>query len=317
MTSKDTANVDIKDASKVDKSKVISAIYYDPSAFGTVAQTYKEAKAKEPTIKYNDVVEWFKQNVERKTQLKGYNSYVASARRDEYQIDLFFLSDLEDQREKIGMAAIDIFTRKATVVVVKSKQLADVLAGVMECCTNLGGYPKMIYSDEEPSLTSKEVIDFLQKEKGVRMITTRTHAGYVERFIRTFKSMLYKRIEASKDPNPQWHDFIYPILLTYNNKLVHSTTGMTPSQAEKPDNQLTAKLTMDMKAKRDRKYPEIDVGDRVKIYKKKKPGFQKERVSVWSAISYTVKQIETFMGQSFYHLEGMGRTFTRHELLRV
>ena len=170
------------------KNKIINKTYYDPAGYGSIQQTYKDASKQDPTIKYKDVVDGFKNNINRKTQLKGYNSFIAQFPKQEYQIDLFFIQDLENQKFTTGMAAIDIFTKKAVVVPIASKQLSDVLAGVMECCTKLGGYPQMIYSDEEPSLTSKEVIDYMQK-KGVKMITTRSHAAYVERFIRTFKNM--------------------------------------------------------------------------------------------------------------------------------
>ena len=50
---------------------------------------------------------------------------------------------------------------------------------------------------------------------------------------------------------------IYPILLTYNNKMVHSSTGLTPNEARKPQNELTAYLNMTLKAKHIIKYPEI------------------------------------------------------------
>ena len=43
--------------------------------------------------------------------------------------------------------------------------------------------------------------------------------------------MLYKRI--GNDENIQWTDYVYPILLTYNNKKIHNTTKFTPSDARK------------------------------------------------------------------------------------
>ena len=43
----------------------------------------------------------------------------------EYQIDLFFITDLENQKYKIGMACIDIFTKYAEVVPIRSEQIPD------------------------------------------------------------------------------------------------------------------------------------------------------------------------------------------------
>ena len=44
----------------------------------------------------------------------------------------FFKPDLENQK-LIGMACIDIFTKYAVVVPIRSKQIPDFLVGLMEC----------------------------------------------------------------------------------------------------------------------------------------------------------------------------------------
>jgi len=161
--------------------------------------------------------------------------------------------------------------------------------------------------------------------KGVRLITTRNHAGVAERAIRTFKNMLYKRIEASDAENPQWTDFIAQILVTYNYKDVHSATKMTPQDAAKPQNRIDAKINMELKAKHNRKYPELSVGDKVRIFEKRKQGFEKERTPLWSSEIYTIASTEQYMGQTFYKLNfkddsgehTVTRRYSRFELLKV
>ena len=71
-----------------------------------------------------------------------------------------------------------------------------------------------------------------------------------------------------------------------------------------------------MKAKKTRKYPELDVNDSVRIYKKKEK-IEKERKGVWSDNEYTVERIITSHGQKFYKLEGLTKEYMRHELLKV
>ena len=71
-----------------------------------------------------------------------------------------------------------------------------------------------------------------------------------------------------------------------------------------------------MKAKKNRKYPELNVNYEVKIYKKKER-FEKERKSVWSENSYTIEKIKTSHDQKFYKLEGLTREYMRRELLKV
>ena len=48
--------------------------------------------------------------------------------------------------------------------------------------------------------------------------------------------MLYKRVEADEKKgkeNIQWIDYNLEILLTYNDKMIHSSIKMTPKQATK------------------------------------------------------------------------------------
>ena len=92
--------------------------------------------------------------------------------------------------------------------------------------------------------------------------------------------MLYKRVEADEKKgkeNIQWPDYILEIeiLLTYNNQIKHSATGFTPTEARKPSNQFKVKLNLTIKGKKNRVYPELDVGDEVKIFRKRKPNEKK------------------------------------------
>ena len=82
--------------------------------------------------------------------------------------------------------------------------------------------------------------------------------------------MLYKRIDNGKVDNPQWIDFVYPIMLTYNNKLFHSSIKMTPYEATKPSNAIDVKHTMELQASLTRKYPGLYIGSNVKLYKTNK-----------------------------------------------
>ena len=74
---------------KNSKNKIISKVYHDPAGFSSIKETYKDAHNKDKSITYKDVADWFKSNVSRKTQLKGYNSFIAQYPKQEYQIDLF------------------------------------------------------------------------------------------------------------------------------------------------------------------------------------------------------------------------------------
>ena len=106
------------------------------------------------------------------------------------------------------------------------------------------------------------------------------------------------------------------VLLTYNHKMVNNTTHMTPYEARNPQNQLMVKNNITAKAKHKRLYPDINIGDMVKIYKKKNL-FHKEHISVWSKDSYEVETIDVSRGQQFYKLKDTIIPFMRHEILKV
>ena len=63
------------------KAKNISKTYNDLSGFGSIKQTFEEARKKDKTITLNDVKAWKEHNIVRKTNLKGYNSYIAAEAR--------------------------------------------------------------------------------------------------------------------------------------------------------------------------------------------------------------------------------------------
>lgn len=183
----------------------------------------------------DDINKFFRENVEQKRKPRGQNSFIADHAFFEFQLDLFFISnnDLENQKFRVGLVLIDIFSKYATVIPINSKQPADVLAGLMEGIQKMGGKPEMIYSDEEGSLNSGDILEYLKEQK-IELHRTRGHPAFAERFIRTFKDMLFKRVDADKakdKENIQWDSYIFEIMLTYNEKLVSSVTKFTPRNA--------------------------------------------------------------------------------------
>ena len=84
----------------------------------------------------------------------------------------------------------------------------------------------------------------------------------------------------------------------------------------KPSNQLQVKANLEMKRKHTRIYPNINVGDYVKVYNKKDK-YDKERIPVWSRDKFKVESINDSMGQNFYKVEGRPRPLMRFEILLV
>ena len=295
------------------KNETIEKVYND--FYGSIKQTYEEARKIDPTIKYDDIKKYFEQHRVRRTNLRGYNSFIADHHKQEYQMDLFFINENTEQKFNIGLLLIDIFSKFMIVVPLFSKQPQDLLDGLEEGLKDMGGKPESIYTDDEGSLNSKLLQDYF-KQNNIKHITTRTHAPVAERAVRTIKDLIYRRLE--KNPNMKWYEtkILANSLVMYNYKMVSRATGFTPNEARQKKNELQVKLKLELNRKTTRKYPPIEVNDKVRIYKKKGK-FDKERVPVWSENTFNVDKIEISMGQKFYYVSGRDKPLLRHEILKV
>ena len=126
-----------------------------------------------------------------------------------------------------------------------------------------------MYSDSEGSLFPKEIQQLLD-DANVQLILTTTHAPFIERAVRTFKSMLFKRIERKQQLLKKrvtgnttdvldWLDYVNPFLNLYYNT-VHSATEMTPTEASNKVHEIDVQMNLEMKARRGAKNPELNVG---------------------------------------------------------
>ena len=86
---------------------------------------------------------------------------------------------------------MNIFSKFAVVVPIKSKLQDDVLAGIMEGINKMGKKPELIYSDDEGSLNSNVINEYIESQK-IEIHRTRTRPAFAERFIRTFKTCCSK-----------------------------------------------------------------------------------------------------------------------------
>ena len=295
-----------------DKIKIIEKVYFDPAGFGSIAETVKDAKKYDKSITYEDVKKWkAKQDFGQKAKPRGMNSFIADKPHEEYQMDLLFFAD-EPVAVKNALLMVDIFSKYTQIYPIKTKNIPDVLIGIKECLKKMKGKPKTIYSDAEGAFLSNEVQKYF-KDESIRHLTTLGHAPVAERQIRTMKDMIYKRIDHTKQ---NWWEVLYPVLLTYNNKMVHNVTKLTPSEAMKPSNTDLVKFNLELKRRNSKMYPNISINDTVRIFKKKDK-LQKERISNWSAEKYKVIDIQESMGQKFYKLEGRDKVVMRSEILLV
>ena len=243
-----------------DKQKIINDIYFDRSGFGSKQVTLTDAREKDKSIAMADVEKFFKENVEVKRKPRGNNSFIAPHNHHTYQMDLFFMGqyDFDDeQKYRGGIAMIDVLSKYAVVVPIGGRTPPDTIEATKEALKKMGKKPKILYTDDERGIASQEFNSFIEDE-GIELYRTRGHPAFAERMIRTFKDMLFKRVEADEKKgknNIQWVDYILEIMLTYNNKNKHSATGMTPKEASKKENEFKGNDKCSITSKEREKIP--------------------------------------------------------------
>jgi hypothetical protein len=293
---------------------IISDAYYSESGYGSIKSVLKDAREVDPNITYNDVKKWMDENVDRLKHMRGRNSYIAPEAGYEFQVDLFSYDFKQPKDLTIplyGLLAIDSFSKYVHVVPIESKLVGNWKKALNEVF-DLMGTPKVIYSDPDASILSNDMMKFL-KDKNIDLITTLEHAAIAERAIRTIKAELDKRMKREVK---YWIHYLPEVLNKYNNKMDHSGTGMTPYDAMKEKNDFEVRTNLEINRISTRKYPEVHVGDKVRVYKKRK-AFAKERVGVWEDGYRKITSIIESHGQKLYKVENLDRPLIRSNILKV
>ena len=134
-------------------------------------------------------------------------------------------------------------------------------------CYQAGNHlPETIYSDNEPALTSKGMQERFE-EKGIRHLTTQGHAPLADRTIRMIKAINDARKKGPANKNRDRTCYRTP-LKAYNDVHLHRAIEMTPEKARLPASTDEGKNHLEEKRVSTRKYPNIIVGDNVRLYHK-------------------------------------------------
>ena len=254
-------------------------------------------------------------DIQVKYKPKSYNSFVSPGANFEYEIDIM---DIEAKgatsNTRYGLVAVDNFTKIAEVVAIKNRTPESMIEGIKKIIESMGK-PKQLYSDEESSMRSAKMIKFL-KQNEIKSIQTTTHAHTVERYIKTFKMNLYRRLDALNESKSDWVKHIGPIIKKYNST-EHSTIQIKPNEATKPYNRLWVIWHLQNASKRNRKYPDIKDGDMVRFKLKPSIG-TKGHEPKWSSTRHKVVGDST---DNQYYIPSIAveyrksKMWLRHELL--
>ena len=139
---------------------------------------------------------------------------------------------------------IDIFSRYAFTIAVKSKSGKDVLNGFVKLMKQFhekfGKYPKRVQADEGKEFFKINFSEYL-KHKNIEFFVTKSQkkAVIVEKFNRTLKNIMWRFMDEKGEKN--WNDFLSDFTYNYNHS-VHRTIGMRPIDVAPPKFQIGDKV---------------------------------------------------------------------------
>ena len=146
---------------------------------------------------------------------------------------------------------------------------------------------------------------------------------FAEGFTRCLRWHLNRMQQRNEE---DWVTLLPDVVNTYNKGYpkhkVQSTTGVPPNEGHEDENSLEVKLGIIMHHKRDRKYPPLQVGDKVKVYVQKQDlARKKEIVPHWTKQEFTISAITFEDDREYYTVNpkpvNLKAKYMRHELLQV
>ena len=287
-------------------TQLIRDAYYNPET-GYVGAQKLHRRLKKEGVTMREVKTFLANQevvqVNRKQTDTG--SFVPMWPLQQIQIDLIFIKNKGLNNASYAMTAIDVFTKKAGVELMKNK---DAESSVEAMTVLLGklGTPDEIMTDEGSEFNNHLMKEYLEK-KGVELILTLNHAPFVERFNRTLKEMLSKHLQAT---NTKTITTALPKVVRNYNTSYHRAIGMAPNEVTK-DTEREAWTRMDDRAKK-RHRVRVWKGDKVRVLVKKK-AFDKGYKPQWTKKIHTVERREG----RYFHVDGLDRKYLRAALQKV
>lgn len=208
---------------------------HEAYGFPGIPRLWSIIKQNKYPYSYNDVVNFIQDNetsqLHKRSNTKG-RHITAPSPYTEYQMDLLDMTKFGRQNRGMNwiLIVIDIFTRKAAAIPLKSKSAENTAEGLEKTIDELGK-PLILSSDN-----GKEFMGATKKYMKDNNILHKTNdimdhkvLGIIDRFSGTLKNMLYKYF--TKSERVVWVNVLPKFIDAYNDT-IHSTIGISPNTAE-------------------------------------------------------------------------------------
>ncbi|RWS23610.1 hypothetical protein B4U80_09271 [Leptotrombidium deliense] len=288
-------------------SEILQNIYYDPknpASFSTVDKLYTAAKSKSSDIKRKDVRQWLSDQLTytlhkpRRHNFKR-NRIIVSRINEQWEADLVDMQEFQRQNKsyKYLITVIDVFSKKAHVLPIKSKSANDMVNAMHSLFKSV--VPESLRTDKGLEFTNKKMSD-LFNAYGINFFTSNNKhikCAVVERFNRTLKAKMFKYFTANG--TRKYIEVLDDFTNSYNNT-VHRSIGMRPNEVREGDEKQIFQKLYGKSIKPHES--NLQIGDKVRVVYEKKP-FDKSYYPNWTDHIYTVNKISKKQ-KPLYTLEG-------------
>ena len=209
-----------------------------PISFTSPRLIYQYFDGQLPLQKIIDVLSSFDSyTLHKEARRHKHNPSYSHFKRYQMQCDVIDVQELQKANDgrKYILACIDTFTRKAFVRAMTNKRAATVTKYFDDILKEAVIHPTTLVVDRGSEFTNTTFLNYC-KSKNIKVVHNFTgiHAAYIERFNRTFQSLLYRYLTSRES-----HHYLSALqaLVTGYNSRVHRIIKMTPNEAEVGQNQ--------------------------------------------------------------------------------
>ena len=273
--------------------------YYEAYGYPNLEKLYKLMKADNVSIKKNDIKAFLSKQEEKQilnqqtVKKKDLGHIVAFGVNEEWQMDTFFLQRYwkENHGYKYILAVVDIFSRKAYCIAMKTKDSNDVIDALTTIVKMAGDKPHVISTDNDTAYTGLDFQAFCKTHDILHQTNVKNDhyaLGIIDRFARTTKMMFSTMYLRNKNKN--WVDNLDKNINIYNNMPHGGILDYKPNDVIKSDDikSIIAHYNA-IKNKKNNTISDIKIGDKVRIYIKGK--FDKGTDPLFSDEVYIVTDV--------------------------
>ncbi len=211
--------------------KLLEKIYtspHNPGSFGGYERLYREALKLEKTINRQHIDNYLKKKdtYTLHRQMRKHfprQQTIVPGVDNQWQADLVVIPDLAEFNDNYVniLTVIDVFSKFAFVVPLKSKRGIDVIKAFQHIFSEFKRKPLKLQTDQGKEFLNEPFQKFL-KEQDIKFFTSFSDlkAAVCERFNRTLKSMMFRYLRENN--TKRYIDVLQDLVKSYNNSFHRS-----------------------------------------------------------------------------------------------